>query len=1057
MAYGLKYTIEYKRLSNNTTKIEIYQKDYTDASIELTPTDDPLEISFNGNANNIYTPTNGWGATIRVLSEPLQLAELFTEDPQEFIVKIYNDTTMIWAGYVSSDTYSEDYSIISPLKTQIEIQCNDGMALLDNIPYCSSVGVNYTGFTSFAGVLNTILGKLENKFTELISSTDLMVTSTGYTNLFLGLTVNNENYQDEQSIPKSCREVLNSILQGLGLVMEFLGDKIYVYDPVCLSRPTLAKKYTLYSAYTFTETSTTLGGYKNIGTDLPWYKTGQNLDIVKPFNQIQVKYDPYTITELSYDFDENINQPDPSTIQWVTGYTGDYRYSSNLLPMSGWTTYGATGFHAAAQITNNESIEDVVGPSTFFYQMKYISYTNPNYSLKTVTYEFPVSSVKQDDNLLLELSMNVYVNTKNQYNIFTPTEEGTEISSCYLGPFELKIGNKWYEPVLGKWVSYPTTFSILVRQSDADYRTVRRDVKISQFLWWKKYKTYYVRNDDSRINDTWTTVMLTVPLSELACSNVSLLSGLISLRMYERSFAASCLDGDSQIIYPYEPLGYLINNIGVRFLNTNKTPITDKGISKLATISETTYIKKSDLNVTLNNGTGLYGSSKSAYSSDAITPIGTNITGLYRTGNTICYDTAELVCQNLLSQYKTTRKKLSASLSVESDLLSNRFKLIRDTHLLGKDFYIVSGSYDDRDEALNCSLLEVASSLEELPGTSPTPTPSPSVSPGSVSQIYYKEIKNSTGRLGVTNPMGKTFAIEFSYQIDAYVDNAWSQNDPNQTYTKLYITTDEGNNWIEVAEAFASIPGGSEDMDSDVVTGTTIVTGITNVEWVWVDVDYGCSYTQDARSGGGSIAIVGVTGDTGTNVIVCNNQFNKGCTSTLYLDCYGLTPSPSPSISITPSPTPSISVSPSAVTYLGFDYDGNIDFSVLGDTVINITITGTTTAYQSWINCDSVPIGECDVSYGIETQYLYLNATESSANINDKDTSTTYNNSRTFSYVHSGSTSTLYSFINNQSNYCGDCYGDARLEITDITIVAGTKNIQIDPNNNTYDISQMMV
>ena len=47
MAYAAKYKIEYKRVSNNTTTIIIYQDGYTGSTItELVPDENPLEISF---------------------------------------------------------------------------------------------------------------------------------------------------------------------------------------------------------------------------------------------------------------------------------------------------------------------------------------------------------------------------------------------------------------------------------------------------------------------------------------------------------------------------------------------------------------------------------------------------------------------------------------------------------------------------------------------------------------------------------------------------------------------------------------------------------------------------------------------------------------------------------------------------------------------------------------------------------------------------------------------------------------------------------------------------
>lgn len=909
MSYGIKYTCSYKRLSNATTNIQILKRGYSGPVTDLVGDDTPLTIEFGGNINNIYEPTQGSGATIRVIADPLSLEELFTDDPQEFIVKVLNGTTLIWQGFVSTNIYSEDYSVKAPLTTAIEIQCNDGMQLLDEIPYTYLSGALYTGFTSIAGILNTVLSKLDISFPTMITATSLMVT-TGYTNLFIGLTVNNENYYNEKGVPMSCREVLNTIFQALGLVMSFKADKIYVFDPIALLTPTIAKSYTMYSGYSFTETGTTLGGYKLIGSDLPWYETGQVLDIVQPFNQIEVKYDPQTITELSQSFDEATSQPEDRYINWILGDRLDYQYCLNVPTtkekypntFGGWSSSnpGVNGINGIAQIISGDTglqQHTMTGTSEFYIEQYSLPVTqqpwiqggayinNGDY----YEYEFPLSNVKEDENVNLELSFDIYVNTKNQRNITgSATEAGHEIAGAYLHGMELILGNHYYYSQGEYWSPVKSNVDIIARQNDADittqvgttYRRERLGTILFFPIYYKKKIKYYYQQDASRINDTWTTITTTFKLTNKDSLNFTnqLVSGSLKLRLYKNA-NAQLFSSTAEVPYSYAK-DILIRNPQIRFLNKKYTQISNAGTSVLATISNSTYIKKSPLGITLKNGVGKYGVSKGAFSSQTTSPVsGQNILGLYRSGSTVCQDTINLVAQTLLSQYKTSRKQLNVNLDVKTDLLDNRFKIINDTYLPGINFYVVSGKYNDRNENLSAVLIEIGTSLEQLPQPTPAPT---------------------------------------------------------------YV-----------------IP--------------------------------------------------------------------------------------------TTTPTPTTTPPPGEI-WLGFHSSGYVNIEDLEGNTVDITITGYTSASQSWINCNYPPEGQSSIDYTIGLNSINSSATESSATESNKDPVTINTFSQTFTNVTSGTTESISTYVSADYTYCGDAWGSIYMEITDVTKTAGPGTISINPSAYQFNI-----
>jgi len=803
MSYGLRFTISYKRLSNAETNIEIWQNSWTGSTTELVPDKKPLIINFDGTESNIYKPTNGSGATIKVLVDPLSMLDIFTEDPQEFIVKIYDETTLKWQGYVANGIYDEDYSIGTGLLTPITIQCNDGMKLLDYIPYTETDGSEYTGLSTIAEIITAIAGKLENKYIELQLLSDYMLTVTGYTNLFLGLTVNNENYYDESGKQMSCRKVLNSIFQGLGLVMEFDVEKIMVYDPLLLKTPSLGKSYTLYSGYTFTETDSALGGFKTIGSDLPYFKTGPSLDINKSFNQIEAKYDPYTFIGTGYEFDDESNMT-MNPIPWISGYTSGIDYTgvtflySNAVIMNGWDINNDSYFSALAQVNHFDSKPDEIGPPQYFFK-SYQTYTG-NSASNYIEYEFPNTVIKQDDDLYLDLTFDVYINTKNENNLFTPEETGEIISRGTVGSMLFSIGDSYWYQYSDEWRRNGYSWGFPVRQSDADWRTTKKFGSGTIYTWFTQgtFMTtnrpeYYVTEDDSRINDTWTTVKITMDISEAACTDIDLLNGPMKLRIYKEFWTAELFDGDSIEVDVDKLVNVGISNVAISVINRNKQQISNDGVLITASLpSAQTYVKSSDLSVKLTNGTGVYGTSKGAYSSDQMDPVGINILGLYRSGSTICNATQWYVCQQLLSQYQTPRKKLTADLDVSTDLLGIKYKLINDTYLPGINLYPISGKYNDKDESCKVKLLEIASEYDTLPVVTPTPTPTPppTSTPDITTYYYYEtDVHTCNGSRVETESCNGTDGSIWIYNPVALNDNEFYFNG---TYDLVHEITSGG-------------------------------------------------------------------------------------------------------------------------------------------------------------------------------------------------------------------------------------------------------------------------
>jgi hypothetical protein len=703
MAYSIHYQISYYRKSGGQTTINILEKDYIEDSsggiTHLLAAEDPLEISFEGDVNNIYKPTIGSGATIKIMATPLSLEDLFTTDPQKFMVKIYNGNdedsseanNLVWQGFVNTGIYTQSYSTPISLRSPITIYCNDGMILLEDLPYTQTVGgSDYIGYSTVGAVMKNIFDKLELEFLTIRTATDLEYD--GHTNLFTCLSVNNENYYDEEGLAMSCREVLESIFRGLGLIVSLKGLIIYVIDPIHLHLSELdAKEYDTHPIFGSNESITGFGGYLDI-TDgfISWYQTGQVRDIILSFNYIDITYDPYNFTERGYDFNEEGNAGNTGTYGEYTNNGVTYRVHIDIT-MLDWTISGTPYFEGFEEMD-----PDVIAVDYVIRQQ--------TGGTGTFAYIFPFSNIQQDDNLMLELSMDIFVNTRHESNIFDPAELSTLIQEVDFANIQIKIGGYWYNWIYQKWQDTIAYCKLIVRQYDLEriegYYTYNR--------WWTAKPKYYAPIDASIINDTWASAILRIPIASSVVDGGGLLNGSISVIIpKEMSFTDVYPEGEDNNI-----LNILIKNVNVQIVDLKKNPITNDGVLSNAVISSATSMKKSKLDIQLKNGIGSFnfrsnGVAKGAFVSNEAPIAGAVVTGLSR-ADSVEYTTNKLLLQSLMGQYAEQRFKLTGQLNVKDYIADINFYLIKDSgHMGTKAFYIVSGTYQDREESMKVEMIEL--------------------------------------------------------------------------------------------------------------------------------------------------------------------------------------------------------------------------------------------------------------------------------------------------------------------------------------------------------------
>ena len=135
---------------------------------------------------------------------------------------------------------------------------------------------------------------------------------------------------------------------------------------------------------------------------------------------------------------------------------------------------------------------------------------------------------------------------------------------------------------------------------------------------------------------------------------------------------------------------------------------------------DTNLFGKNVVNLDMTCGIGTYGCSRGAFKTEKQTIPNINAQGIYR-GDTIdsdsgaayAFKTSDLLLMSFMAQYKQSRFTLGGVLDGVNYGLTLRRKLIKDTaHMASRAFYIVNGTWKDREETMSVEMIELTSVRE---------------------------------------------------------------------------------------------------------------------------------------------------------------------------------------------------------------------------------------------------------------------------------------------------------------------------------------------------------
>ena len=141
MAYGVKYRAEWQASTRGTRNyvVDILKRDYTGAYSPMYLTGDCATITFGEADQNELQPIKSSEAEITALctEENNPYMELYTLDPAEYQINIYEDDSLIWCGYLATGDYTQP---LAKAPYVVRFRANDGLGVLKALPFLDADG-----------------------------------------------------------------------------------------------------------------------------------------------------------------------------------------------------------------------------------------------------------------------------------------------------------------------------------------------------------------------------------------------------------------------------------------------------------------------------------------------------------------------------------------------------------------------------------------------------------------------------------------------------------------------------------------------------------------------------------------------------------------------------------------------------------------------------------------------------------------------------------------------------------------------------------------------------
>lgn len=245
---GLRYYFQYKNIVGDDYLCQIAKKNYVGEVTEIFG----KAVINKGSVKDHLDPIRGGGISLELeASTALTLEDLYSENEQDFTVKLYKNNKLIFSGYLNPEgvfqSFVQDTWIIS-------LDCVDGLGSLSNLSFVDPLGFPFKDkmkgidivyyALNRSGIVLPINISINTTYEGLAINADTEILSKIY------LNANRFQKTDGDTI-MSCEEVLKSVLDLFCACITQVDGEWYIYKPNELfqDRNVIFKIYDINNVY----------------------------------------------------------------------------------------------------------------------------------------------------------------------------------------------------------------------------------------------------------------------------------------------------------------------------------------------------------------------------------------------------------------------------------------------------------------------------------------------------------------------------------------------------------------------------------------------------------------------------------------------------------------------------------------------------------------------------------------------------------------------------------------------------------------------------------------
>ena len=217
--YGLKYKVPFTDVDGNGYEVRILVDGYSGGVTELTGAESPFTVDVS-DEQFLYTPTRFSGATLNIVGSDY-LQDLFSTDYQMSKVDLYKGSRLMWTGFITPDTYSQEYD--SHI-FELGIECISALSTLEYVDF------NMTQATpTFKEILLECINKSKGSYTNVYIPNTYNIDLSE-------LSVSRANFFDEDDKPMTLKECLEEVCKFLGWTCTEMNGYVCFVDVDYISR-----------------------------------------------------------------------------------------------------------------------------------------------------------------------------------------------------------------------------------------------------------------------------------------------------------------------------------------------------------------------------------------------------------------------------------------------------------------------------------------------------------------------------------------------------------------------------------------------------------------------------------------------------------------------------------------------------------------------------------------------------------------------------------------------------------------------------------------------------